>query len=223
MKYIAYILICAVWAVPACKVTHELINISLLVEVTDDNDKPVQNAEIYMNRVKNLTDISGSLSFALKGKEGAVIPVSIKCPSGYSIMDQHEKLFFIKKLVPIEGSKDKILQDVIKFRCMSETKSHVLVVRTNEIKGLPVLVTGKKVAETDNSGVAQVAIKGPPGEEVEIVIDTSARSDLKPQMPSRQLQLPVQSRFIVFDQSFYKNVKKIKKRRPEKYHRPKRL
>lgn len=197
-------------------------NIPLIVKITNDEGDPLLGAKIQINnQITELANSAGLVRTTLQGVEGSSVELTLDCPPAYLPVGSTKRnivfrfLYRNKTLAPLHES----------FICRSTKKNHVLVVRTDGRKNLPILVTGKPQGETNSMGVAQIPITGSAGDEVDIVIDTGAHSALRPPNPSRRIQLPLKSKFIIFDQKFSneKEAPKIKRKKRKTRLGPRRL
>jgi hypothetical protein len=88
---------------------------------------------------------------------------------------------------------------------------------------LPVHALGRQVAVTDENGIAEVVLEGVPGEEIEVLLNTSEHPDLRPSMPSRRLVLPTSRQIFIFDQKFKTQKARRKRKRQRRYLGPRRI
>jgi hypothetical protein len=119
----------------------------------------------------------------------------------------------VRRLKPIAQRQGPLSPVEARFACAPALREHLLVVRTGGRAGLPVRVGGAVVVETGPSGAAHVVVHEPPGEEIEVVIDTASRDELRPRSPSRRVRLPGDSRIVLFDQRFEERKAKAAARR----------
>jgi hypothetical protein len=189
------------------------LSIDLEVTVDDGAGQAVAGAAIDAGGEPiGTTDLHGRVAQRLRGAQGQVLPIGLRCPAGLRAREPRSSLVVFRRLLDLGAGAAAIPRQQITFACLPRTRAHLLIVRTDERVGLSVRVTGEAAVTTDAQGVAQLLLRGASGEEVEVVIDTSSQPALRPAMPSRRLRLPSTSSFLIFDQQF-------SERRPERPRR----
>jgi hypothetical protein len=84
--------------------------------------------------------------------------------------------------------------------CTRQIRDVVLVVHAEHGETLPVLVDGKAVSSTDTDGVSHVLLHFDRDvRSFGVVLDTSARRDLRPQNPSRNFDLTGRDAIVLFE------------------------
>ncbi|MBN2803109.1 MAG: hypothetical protein JXR91_08440, partial [Deltaproteobacteria bacterium] len=156
-------------------------------------------------------------------KNGEIILVHAGCPDGMNIQSTDKKEIVVNRVLSVNSDNNVYLPVKVEFRCISEVKEHLVIVKANE-SDIPVLLFGKEVGKTGKDGISQIPVKGKEGEEIEITLNTSLNNNILPQMPSRLFQLPDTSRFFLFEQDFVKRkITKKKSRRKNVRKGPVRL
>ena len=196
--------------------------VPLYVDIVDQARRPVASAVVSVNgEARGTTDRFGRIRTNLMGPEGRVVRVGVQCPpvlvaEGGTSRDLVVRVLrFVAKSGPVPLHAH--------FRCVSPTRKSVLLVRADGQSDLPVRALGQQVAITDENGIAAVILKGVPGDEVEVLLDTSAHPHLRPAMPARRLVLPAERRIFVFDQAFEMKRGKRKSRNRRTVRGPRRI
>lgn len=168
--------------------------ISVLVEA--DPQTPLAGAVVLRDGV-NLatTGANGRATVQLRGAEGELIQVNVRCPAGYT-----------SPSLPLEISlrSQAGTERLPSYRvsCPPETRNVVVAVRATNGADLPVRYLGKEVARTDASGAAHVALRLRPGERFELSLDTAPKPTLLPKSPSAVFVTPDHDELLVFEQRF---------------------
>ena len=68
--------------------------------------------------------------------------------------------------------------------------------------GVPILLDGEPVARTNGSGVAHFSIRGAPGTEYIVELETRERPRLRPRSPTHLFTLPDADEIFVINQAF---------------------
>ncbi|MCP4674919.1 MAG: hypothetical protein GY854_05305 [Deltaproteobacteria bacterium] len=189
--------------------------VMLEVAVTDEDARPVEDAEIMVaeNSVGR-TDKGGRLEARLSGPEGRRVQVQVACPDGRLAEDGASRDLEVRFLKKLDKAATSLAAVEARFKCVLKTRRVVVLVRADGVAGLPVRSLGHPIAHTNVDGVAQAVIEGVPGDEVEVTLDTTEKPELRPAMPGRRLTVPRQSQILVFDQKFERRAPK--KRRAHK-------
>jgi hypothetical protein len=104
----------------------------------------------------------------------------------------------------------------VELVCEPLLQAIVLMVSTDRRAELPIKTSGRTIAWTDGDGVAQKIITGRPGDEIEVMIDTSEKPRLRPAAPSRRFRIPMRPEILVFEQAFKEEKPKPKQRRKKR-------
>lgn len=205
-----------------CVRDKEQPSVPLRVNVFNERKKPVSGVTVFLDgKVWRRTDETGHLQKMLPGPEGRVVGISIQCPQGTVAQGGTKRDLLVRFLRPIDGGENVPLS--VAFNCFSPTRKSVLLVRTQRPVSLPVHALGRQVAATDDNGIATVVIEGVPGDEIEVLLDTTAHPRLRPAMPSRRLLLPASRQIFVFDQTFETQRSRRKRMRRRRYSGPRRI
>ncbi len=119
------------------------------------------------------TDANGLAQSAVAGIEGQVIAVQHVCPEGFQDAGPPTPI----QLQQIRSlSDDGITAVNVRLTCQPANRDVALVVRTEgNHSGLPVLLNGEPVTETDANGFAYIIRQDPPGTRYALALDTSMR------------------------------------------------
>lgn len=163
------------------------------------------------------TDAQGLLHVDLTGPEGAPVSVSAVCPSGYRSPDQPQvhSLRHVQSLDPATARRGI----EVTFDCPPEHRDAVVMVRTEGQTGMPVLLDGREVARTDDSGAAHVHVAMAPGTSFQVLLDTRNNERLRPRSPSQTFTVPDHDEVFVLDQHFEEE-RPPRRRRRRRVQRP---
>lgn len=214
----------ALAALAGCAVAEAPL-VEVIVQIVDDEGAPLQGAAVSVgNQWSGRTDENGRYGFEAPLPDGLRLSMEVECPEGYSPVSPAPETVRIRHLEATPDGGPALAPIRREAACAPRIRSHVLIIRTDGRPDLPVEVTGGLLTETDRQGIAHVAVSGAPGDEIRVVIDTSARPELRPSSPSRRLVLPPRSRFLVFEQSFEERVeKRRRKKKRRRFAGPRRL
>jgi hypothetical protein len=200
------------------------LSIDLEIAVDDGAGQPVAGATIgSVGGQPGVTDARGKVALRLDGVLGQVVQLDLQCPTGTRAQAPPAARVVFRRLLELGAGAAAVPRQRVSFTCLPQQRPHLLVVRTDHRADLPVLVTGERTTATDVEGVAQLLLHGDVGDEIEVVIDTSSRPELRPAMPSRRLRLPTTSSFLIFDQRFSERAPERPRRRRSRSDRPRRL
>lgn len=164
-------------------------------------DEPLAGVKIRIDgdRVLGTTGPDGVLRATLSGPEGATVPFQVTCPEGYRPPREMPALA-LRRFVGLDrASAARGIQ--VTIQCSPVQRMAALVVRAGEA-GLPVLARGREVARTGPDGVAHALLALPPETTFRVVLDTSARPDLRPESPATTLALGDTDDIFIVDQAF---------------------
>jgi hypothetical protein len=174
------------------------------LRVFGDPNQPLKGADVYYKQRKiGTTDDAGTVSFRLKGAEGEVYSLTVKCPDGYTSPVKPVSVVLRKNVDP----KKRPEYDV---DCPKSSRAVVVAVRADSGPNLPVLYLGREVARTDASGAAHVMLDLPPNQMFQLELSTNGddAKDLRPQNPTSTFEVKQEDAVFVFDQKF-----KVEKKR----------
>jgi hypothetical protein len=170
--------------------------VSVVVEA--DPSKPVASASIVRDGTAlGTTGADGKATVRLRGAEGDVAAVGVRCPADYAAVGAPLE-------IPLHRLADPTSVPTYRFVCSPETRTLVVAVRATNGPNLPVLYLGKEVGRTDSSGAAHVELHLRPGERFELTLGTNEpnAARLMPQNPSLVFVAKDQDDLLFFDQRF---------------------
>ena len=194
------------------------------IRVTSDQAEPVAGAVVSQADAP-LGESSGEGIFVatLQGEEGDTVRLQVACPTGYK-GDEASLLVPLRRIKALDGVLRPLSYSV---RCTPSKRTAVLLVRTREASGIPVLVNGKPSGQTSTEGIQHIAYYLEPGSRLDVQLDTSSQPDLLPSSPAREFKVADEDGLFIFDQPFERKKQKKKiRRRPKKEpvkHIPQRL
>ena len=171
--------------------------------VESDPGVPVAGAVISVaGKTAATTGADGRAALSLRGTEGDVVPVTVRCPEKFRTPSQ-----------PLSVRLARLSDKVPEFSvtCPPATRRIVVAVKAENGPNLPVLYLDQVVARTDSAGVAQVALDVVPGTQFALTIDTREKGNerLKPQNPSRPFVAADKDDVVTFEQKFFVEKKKV--------------
>ncbi|MDD5305948.1 MAG: hypothetical protein PHU25_01380 [Deltaproteobacteria bacterium] len=187
----------------ACTAAPVAEPIRVIVRVTDGAYSPVPLVRVFVDGSSaGSTDRNGRASLEVQGPDGRRIGVEVLCPPGSRDPSSLRREVRLRPLRTAGNGSEPRAWMEIDFACLPAIRPHVLVVRTDRRAGLPVWVLGRRVGATDDDGVLETVLTARPGGEIEVMIDTASRPELRPAMPARRLAVPDRSQILLFDQVF---------------------
>ncbi len=150
------------------------------VKVYGDPGQPLKGAEVWYKQKKiGVTDDSGVVNFRLKGAEGEVYDLTLKCPTGFQSPGKPVSVTLRKTTDPSQRPEYQV-------DCPKATRAVVVAVRADSGANLPVMYLGREVARTDVSGAAHVLLDLPPNQMFQLSISTEGdgAKNLRPQNPA---------------------------------------
>jgi hypothetical protein len=185
--------------------------------VNADGD-PLAGVQITVNDGSvGATDAEGVLRVDLTGPEGASVRVAAVCPEGHRRPDpQVYSLRRVQSLDPATAARGI----EVAFNCPPERRNAVVVVRTHEQAGVPVMLDGREVARTDASGAAHLHVAMAPGTTFLVQLDTRHNDRLRPRSPGQSYTLPDRDEVFVLDQRFSEEQPPPVRRRPVRRREP---
>ena len=166
------------------------------VKVESDPGRPIQGAVIARNgKTLGTTGPDGRAMIEMPGMEGEIVDVGVTCPDGYAPPKGPVN-------VRLTRLADKTKVPEYSVACPPNLRRVVIAVRAENGPLLPVLYLNKPITRTDESGAAHFALEVPPGAQFQVVLDTTDRKDLKPQMPGKIFVVAQQDDILILDQRF---------------------
>ncbi len=161
-----------------------------------DAEKPLAGVEILLGkRTVGTTDDAGIVRLSLKGNEGDVAVLSVKCPDTFA---SPEASLSVGLRHFAEGSPPPRFET----RCVPLVRSFVVGIRTENGARLPILRLNKVVGKTDDFGVAHVLLQAAPHDQVVLTLDTTDSPLLRPQKPTLTFAAPDHDELVLLEQKF---------------------
>ncbi|HMJ12693.1 MAG TPA: hypothetical protein VK524_14830 [Polyangiaceae bacterium] len=181
---------------PACKAERISEDYSLLVQVQSDPGRALAGAVISLEHQKiGESNEQGRAQLTIRGKEGEKRELEVTCPKGYKSPSAAIRVFLHRT-----SNLGKVAE--YQAACKPLTRSVVVIVRADKGPALPVRYLGGEVARTDASGAAHVLLAVAPESDIELVLDTSGNSRLRPRSPSARFVVRDRDEVFVLNQSF---------------------
>ncbi len=180
---------------------------------------PLEGVQVTVNGGQvGSTNGEGVLHVDLTGPEGAHVAVNAVCPEGHRSPDQAQThtLRRVQSLDPATSARGI----EVSFECPPERRDAVVVVRTHDQGGMPVLLDGREVTRTDESGAAHLHVAMLPGTSFQVRLDTEANNRLRPRNPSLTYTLPDHDEVFVLDQHFEEEAPPRRRRRRRRARQP---
>jgi hypothetical protein len=180
---------------------------------------PLAGVELSLNdKGAGTTGADGRLLRNVSGAEGVSLRVGAKCPAEFE-PPAELPVVRLTRTKSIDAAKAQPL--TAEVRCAPTHRDVVVVVKAERGPRLPVLIDGKAVATTDDDGTAHVLLRRPPLEnKVEVSLDTTSQTSLKPVSPSRTYELGGRDALVLFEQSFSVPTPKASRTTPVRRHIP---
>jgi hypothetical protein len=182
----------------ACGTPAEQPAFELTVRVESDPGTPVPHAVLtHSGHALGKSDAEGLVSFRLTGALGEAASLDVTCPTGFRAPEK-------PLAVTLRALVDSRRKPEYRVRCAPELRKLVVAVRAPLAVGVPVTYLGRVLARTDQDGAAHAMLELPPGESVDLVLDTSGPEHraLRPQNPELKLVVPERDDVVTFEQQF---------------------
>lgn len=168
------------------------------LRATSEEGSPLPGASFALDgRPLGVTDSQGRLTREVRGAEGSWVRVSATCPVDFDNPEQP----LPQRLTRAQAIGAQAL--TVDVRCEKRLNDVVVIVHGERGEHLPVLVDGTTVGSTDNDGLAHILLRRPRSEKaVQVGIDTTGRSALKPANPTRTYVLHGRDAVVLFEPSF---------------------
>ena len=184
------------------------------VDVLVESDPGVRLADVPIHldgAAVGRTDSRGSLRAQVPAGSDSSLRLEHECPSSHQAPSE-------PKILRLGFSDDPDLWKgaplQITLRCKPKKRRAVFIVRATNGPGLPVLLDGKPIAQTNSSGITHFSTSAPPGTDFLVRLDTETRPDLRPKNPNHLRALTDSDRIFLIDQVFEPRRKPRRKRSP---------
>jgi len=175
---------------------QQLPTFRALVHVEGDPGQAISGARLsHKNREIGVTDGNGTVELALRGRDGQVFELAIGCPEGYRAPAKG-------LVVTVRKLAEENTMPEYRVQCAPMLRTVVVAVRAENGPNLPVVFLGRERTRTDQSGAAHLVLEVPPNQSVQVKLDTSESSDLRPRSPTATFDIQDQDDVIVLEQRF---------------------
>ncbi len=168
------------------------------VEATSDPGKPVAGVEVRTaDGPVGRTNELGKITIKVEGFEGDSIPLVAKCPPLYEPPTTNFT-------VALHKFAESAVVPTYTVQCLPALRTYVVAIRTENGANLPVVRLGRRVGQTDESGIAHVLLEAQPGEIIELSLNTEGPGTerLRPQDPSLSFVAKPRDDYVLLDQKF---------------------
>lgn len=168
------------------------------LKVFGEPEQPLAGADVFYKQKKiGTTDAAGTVSFRLKGAEGEVYDLTVKCPQGYTSPAKPVS-------VVLRKTADVTKRPEYQVDCPKATRTVVVAVRADAGPNLPVMYLGREIGKTDVSGAAHVLLELPPNQVFQLELSTRGdeAKDLRPPNPTFAFEVKQEDAVFVLDQKF---------------------
>jgi len=188
----------------------------LAVDFVAESDPGVRLSGVSVFVDGNLvgeTGSNGRVRMKINGESTQRLTIKHHCPEGHDARSA-SKVLRLRDFDGVVRSDAPEMEFML--RCRPMKRSAAFVVRAKNGPGLPVVVDGEPMARTNRFGVAHFSIRGAPGTDYVVQLDTEDHPGLLPQHPLHTFTLPDADEIFVLNRTFEV---KMKRRRPG-YRRP---
>jgi hypothetical protein len=156
------------------------------------------------------TGKDGTLTTRVEAIEGSQLEVSARCPDGYDEGIPSQVTLALRSFVTLDRSAPAGLRT--SFQCKPQQRLAAVVIRAGGKAGLPVLLDGKPIGETDAAGFAHLLVRVPASGMLQLGLDTTRMPALRPKNPVSSFAMHDADGLFVLDQPFQERAPPRKKR-----------
>lgn len=182
-------------AASGCDPRSDTQQYSIKVRVVSASGEPVANATLLRNGAAVAQSSSDGLAaFEAVGTEGETVIFRAQCPTGYRSPDR-----------PLAVALRTFAEEVspeYDVACVRATNVLIVAVAAKGGAELPIRYLDNEIGRTSSHGAGHVRLELPPGQSVELVLDTRQRPELQPQNPVAHFTMGDSSELAVFKQEF---------------------
>lgn len=172
--------------------------VSLVFLVESDPGVGVAGAAVLAGgELVGVSDAKGALSADVPAPRGEPIRVDVRCPQGF-LSNSASTLVTPRRFERMDAREPPI---EVTLRCRPERRVAVFVVNSG-VRQLPVLLDGERVSTTNDFGIAHFSVRGAPGAEYSVTLDTSEAPQLRPRSPVHVRTLDDADEIFVLTQAF---------------------
>ncbi|MBX3193156.1 MAG: hypothetical protein KF819_39595 [Labilithrix sp.] len=170
------------------------------VVVSSDPGQGIAGAELAVGgQTIASTDAEGRASLSLRGVEGDIVEIGVRCPTGFQSPPEPIAVS-LRRLS--SGSRAPTFAS----RCAPLSRTVVVGIRTDNGPNLPVLYLGKEIGRTDAWGAAHVVLTVKANEQITLGLDTTSgaekRPRLRPENPTLTFVAKDKDDFVTLEQRF---------------------
>jgi hypothetical protein len=193
----ALVIACAIGSAACTPKSSPVLKKEVSFLVTGDPGVPVAGVDLLLNeRSLAQTSAQGTALVTLTGHEGDAFDLLVRCPSDFQSPGEATRVVVHR----LAGNKRT------EYTATCAPRTRTIIVAVNGMKGhrLPVMSLGRVVGETDDSGVATIAVRVAPNDQFEMALDTSAPEDalLRPRNPVATFTAKNEDDVFVFNPEF---------------------
>ncbi len=145
--------------------------------------RPMPGAQIVIrDRPQGTTDAQGSFRMRMTGVEGGVVPVTVRCPSGFVSPADPVQVTLRSSVAIDRNARGAGIETTV--QCPPDQRIAAVIVRTPNRANLPVFYQGREITRTDLQGVAHMIFKVHPRDVLMFRIDTTSQPLLRPANPT---------------------------------------
>ena len=180
----------------ACTQTPAKQQYEFVIRIQSDPGRPLPGATLHRGREQlGPSDARGAMTLAARGSEGETLAFEVRCPAGHRSPSK-------PLAVVLRRSSERNRRPEYVVGCPPLKRTLVVAVRAENGPGLPVRHLGREIARTDASGSAHVVLEAEAEESLELTLDTSQHTNLKPSNPSARFAVGARDDVVAFNQKF---------------------
>jgi hypothetical protein len=167
-----------------------------VIRIQSDPGRPLSGATLYRGREKlGPSDARGAMTLAARGSEGETLAFEVRCPAGYRSPSK-------PLAIVLRRSSERNRRPEYVVSCPPLKRRLIVAVRAENGPNLPVRHLGREIGRTDASGAAHVLLEAEAEDSLELTLDTSEHSNLKPSNPSARFAVGARDDVVAFNQKF---------------------
>lgn len=165
------------------------------------------------------TGEDGALGVDLAGREGQAVTINAQCPEGHRAPEELPLLTLRRFRGLDPAAAERGIE--VSIDCPPAERTAAVVIRAGDNGGgLPVTMSGRELARTDEHGIAHLVMHVQPHTTFRLRLDTSDNEDLRPQSPGATFTVPDADEIFLFDQPFEVRQKRRRWRRRRRSSEP---
>lgn len=195
------IVVLSVVALASCELPPDAERpVSIVFVVESDPGVRVPRARVFIDGAPvGETDSNGRVHAEINRQSRQQLEIAHDCPDGHDAPSERKALG-LRKFEGLGGARPPTMEITLKCRALKRLAA--FVVRASDGPDLPILLDGELVARTNGLGVAHFSIRGAPGTEYIVQLETRERPRLRPRSPTHLFALPDADEIFVINQAF---------------------